>query len=149
MKNCIAPALVLVIVAALLWSRSVFVAAQQPGTVEYQVSSPPPLPTATVSPGDLPLPVASRPPAVATPAPPTVSTLDDLVRALKDVRQKKADLQQQEEKLTTAIRQKIEQERKVHEEVLQMLDASGGESPRNNGAREQRSKPDDRDIRPK
>ena len=136
MKHFAAPALVLAIVAVFVMGRSVIVTAQQPGSlppaispVALPVPAAPQLAPPTPN-GDFAFPVQPLTPPVAAAQPLTVATLNDLVRALKEVRQKKAELQQEEEKLTAAIRQKIEQEKKVHEEVLQMLGTATREEPK-------------------
>jgi hypothetical protein len=83
----------------------------------------------------LSLPLQPQPPRVAAPKDPTTASLAELVQELKEVQRQKAELQQQEEKLTTEIRARIVKEKKVQEQVLHLLDGLKGESPKNNGAR--------------
>jgi hypothetical protein len=116
MKRFVVLAAGLAVVAALVCGRSFLATAQQPAP-DVQ----PPRPPTTYAPA----------PPAAVPASKDITTasLPELVQMLKTVRQQKAELKLVEEKITTTIRQKIEEEKKQHETVQQLLDNPEEEKP--------------------
>ena len=112
----------LAVVAALVCGRAFLATAQQPTPIA---------PSAPTFIGPVTLPPT---PGVSAPAVPAskdlgASSLQELVQMLKTVRQQKAELNLVEEKITTTIRQKIEEEKKQHEAVQQLLDNPEEEKP--------------------
>jgi hypothetical protein len=109
MKRFVVPAASLAVVAALICGRSFLATAQQ------SIPVLPPSPAITSY-------VPAPSPAVPASKELSASSLAELVQMLKTVRQQKSELQFMEEKIATTIRQKIEEEKKLHEKVQQLLD---------------------------
>jgi hypothetical protein len=131
MKPFIAPAVVLAIVLVFVSSRSVLVTAQQPDAAAPPAVSQPAVQHPSVTPpGDFGFPVQQPPSPIVGPKNPAAVSLTDLVQQLKEVRRRKAELQQEEAKITTVIRQRIEEEKKLHQEVLRLIGAPDGQEPK-------------------
>ena len=146
MKRYSAPAAALAIVAALVLGRSLFVTAQQP----IGVGLPPAFPNAPSlpEPGSSPF-IPQATPGVSAPKDAAAASLPELVELLKGVRQQKAELQRKEEQITATIRKKIEEEKKLHDEVLQLIGAPNGNAPKGNGVSDPKINIEDRNTLPK
>jgi hypothetical protein len=118
MKPFIAPAVVLAIVLVFVSSRSVLVTAQQPDAAAPPAVSQPAVQHPSVTPpGDFGFPVQQPPSPIVGPKNPAAVSLTDLVQQLKEVRRRKAELQQEEAKI-------------LHQEVLRLIGAPDGQEPK-------------------